>query len=372
MTRNEIESDQQPYIIELGERSYPVYVYPGLINNIGTLITKHLSSLENCAIVTSDSIWGVHGKSLLESLEKNKIKVNKILVPDSEEAKSWAVAEKLIGNLIDYNLDRQSTIIGFGGGSVGDLAGFVASIFLRGVRLIQVPTTLLAQVDSSLGGKTAVNHPKGKNLIGTFHQPSMVLSDTNLLQTLPKREILSGLGEVVKHGVIADQFLFNYIEGNARMLVNADPAAFAYVVKKSVAIKGPLVTLDERDSTGIRAVLNYGHTTGHALEILSKMEIRHGEAVALGMMVASRISEGLGLTTNENTERQRNLLTVLGFDLHPPHITAHEIVELMRRDKKVMKGSIRFVLPTGIGSPPVLKAVSEHLLTQALEDEGYG
>lgn len=372
MKKNAPNLDLQPYIVELGKRSYPVYVDSGLIRKIGTLITEHMSSFEKCLVVTSDSIWRVHGRSLLESLEKKRINISKALVPDGEEAKSWSVAEKLIGDLLEHNLDKQSTIIGFGGGAVGDLAGFVSSIYLRGVNLIQVPTTLLAQADSSLGGKTAVNHPKGKNLIGSFHQPAMVFSDTNLLQTLPRKEILSGLGEVVKHGVIADQLLFNFVEANKGKLVDADPDALAHVVKRSVAIKGALVTLDERDSLDVRAVLNYGHTTGHALEILSKLEIRHGEAVALGMMVASRISQSLGLTTSENTERQRRLLTELGFDLKPPQITPLEIVELMHRDKKAVKGSIRFVLPTGIGSPPVLKAVSEHLLIEALEDEGYG
>jgi 3-dehydroquinate synthase len=371
MNRKGLNSNSQPYIIELGDRSYPVHVKPGLIEDIGDLIKDYIPSFEKCAIVTSDPIWSVHGKSLLESLEKKRINVTEVWVPDGEEAKTWYVAEKLIGDLLENNLDKQSVIIGFGGGAVGDVTGFVASIYLRGVRLIQVPTTLLAQIDSSLGGKTAVNHPKGKNLIGSFHQPSMVFSDTNLLRTLPRKEILSGLGEAVKHGVIADQALFAFIENNASKLVNADPEALSYVVRRSVVIKGSFVTLDERDSSGVRAALNYGHTTGHVLEILSKLEIRHGEAVARGMMIASRVSESLGLINKDETERQRRLLIALGFDLSPPHISTSVIVEMMLRDKKVLNGSIRFVLPTGIGAPPVLKVVSENYVFQALEKEGY-
>lgn len=372
MKKNEIYTIPQPYMVKLEERSYPVYVSPGLIGNIGTLIKERISSFEKSAVVTSDPIWGAHGESLLESLEKKGINVTVALVPDGEEAKSWSVAEKLIGDLLEHSFNRQSILIAFGGGAVGDLAGFVASIYLRGVRFIQVPTTLLAQADSSLGGKTAVNHPKGKNLIGSFHQPSLVFSDTNLLRTLPRKEILSGLGEVVKHGVVADQTLFSFIEDNTGKLVDADPNALAYVVNRSVAIKGPLVTLDERDSKGARAILNYGHTTGHALEILSKFEMGHGEAVALGMIAASRISESLGLITSSDTERLRILLTALGFDLEPPQFNTTEIVEKMYRDKKTVKSSIRMVLPTGIGSPPVLRVVSEDLLVQTLENEGYG
>ena len=363
---------RQPYVVDLGERSYPVYVGPGIIRGAGTVFKGRLSHTDKCAIVTSDSVWETHGGGFHESLSEQAIDVVKASVPDGEEAKSWSVAEALIGYLLGQGLDRQSAIISFGGGSIGDLAGFVASIYLRGVNLIQVPTTLLSQVDSSLGGKTAVNHPKGKNLIGSFYQPVMVLSDTELLRTLPRGEILSGLGEVVKHGIIADHSLFDFVEDNVDGLVEADPGALTHVVERSVAIKGALVALDERDSLGIRAVLNYGHTAGHALETLSQLGIRHGEAVALGMMVASRLSERVGHTTRENTERQRRLLTELGFDLKPPRFTPDDIVEVMHRDKKALMGTIRFVLPTGIGSTPVLRAVSEQEVVKALEEEGYG
>ena len=360
------------YTVELGARSYPVHVGTGLFGRAGPLVKEQLPDARSCAVVTSESILEAHGMPLVESLRGAGIRAGTVLVPDGEEAKSWSAAGELIGDLLELGLDRGSAVIAFGGGAVGDLAGFVASIYLRGVGLVQIPTTLLAQADSSLGGKTAVNHPRGKNLIGSFHQPSLVVSDPSLLRTLPRRELLSGLGEVAKHGVIADAALFRFIEDEAASLLEADPHALAHVVRRSVAIKGGLVSADERDDRGLRAVLNYGHTAGHALEILTGHELRHGEAVALGMIVASRISNGLGLIPSRGVERQRRLLESLGFGLTPPRLGSTEIVEIMRRDKKAVGGSIMFVLPTGIGSTPVLRPVSETLITRTLEDEGYG
>jgi 3-dehydroquinate synthase len=358
--------------IELGDRSYTVYVGPGLVGMVGPLVKERIPTVDRCVVVTSEAIRRAHGRAMEKSLDEADISAGMALVPDGEEAKSWSAAEELIGELLEQGLDRHSVVIAFGGGAVGDLSGFVASIFLRGVSLVQVPTTLLAQVDSSLGGKTAVNHPKGKNLIGSFHQPSLVVSDPEVLLTLPKRELLSGLGEVVKHGVIADRGLFEFVEADAERLVQACPDALAHVVRRSVAIKGRLVELDEHDNKGVRAILNYGHTAGHALEITSNLELRHGEAVALGMMIASRISEKVGLMGNLDVERQRSLLEELGFEMEPPLSDPSMIVEAMHRDKKAEAGTIRFVLPTGIGDPPVLRAVSEHLIIQTLEDEGYG
>jgi 3-dehydroquinate synthase len=211
----------------------------------------------------------------------------------------------------------------------------------------------------------------GKNLIGSFHQPSLVVSDPGLLATLPRRELLSGLGEVVKHGVIADGDLFNYVGEHSEEMLEADPDHLSHAVRRSVAIKGRLVALDERDDKGIRAALNYGHTMGHAVEALSGMEVRHGEAVALGMVTAARISEELGLMAKDDVGRQRLLLGRLGFDLKPPRLEVSELLRVMRKDKKVKGGSIRFVLPTGIGSPPVMRTVPESLISQILEEE-YG
>jgi 3-dehydroquinate synthase len=359
-------------VVELGERSYCIYVGAGLIETVGPLINEALPSAGKCVVITSETVHSIHGGTLAGSLEEAGINGGTVLVPDGEAAKSWAVAEQLIGELLLKGLDRQSTVVAFGGGAIGDLSGFVASIYLRGVRLVQVPTTLLSQVDSSLGGKAAVNHPMGKNLIGSFHQPSLVVSDPGLLATLPRRELLSGLGEVVKHGVIADGDLFDYVGEHGEEMLDADPDPLTHAVRRSVTIKGRLVALDERDDKGIRAALNYGHTMGHAVEALSGMEVRHGEAVALGMVAAARISEELGLMVNDDVGRQRRLLGRLGFDLSPLRLDVSELLEVMRKDKKVKGGSIRFVLPTGIGSPPVMRAVSEPIISRALEEEGYG
>jgi 3-dehydroquinate synthase len=362
----------QRTVIELREGSYELDTGPGVINKTGSLIKQQLHPTSKCAVVTSSIVNEIHGESIFKSMNEAGIDAGIAEVPEGEIAKSWHVAEQLIGDFIDLGLDRTSVVIAFGGGTVGDLAGFVASIFLRGIRLVHVPTTLLAQVDSSVGGKTAINHPKGKNLIGSIYQPSLIVSDQNLLSTLPRREILSGLAEVVKHGVIADATLFEYVDKNAERLLMADPEALADVVRSSIAIKGKFVVLDEKDTKGIRAALNYGHTTGHVLEVLTSWELRHGEAVALGMIVAAGISKKLGLMEEMEIDRQRLLLEELGFCLEPPELGAKEILDVMHMDKKVSEGSIRFVVPTGIGRPPVLRAIPESLISQVLEEEGYG
>ena len=358
--------------INLGERSYPVYIAPGLTRMVGYMIKDRLPKAGSCNVVTSQNISDLHGASLMDSLNAAGIKAGLTMVPDGEDAKTWASAEALIGEMLDHGMNRNSFVVAFGGGTVGDLAGFAASIYMRGIPLIQVPTTLLAMVDSGIGGKTAVNHPRGKNLIGAFHQPSMVVSDINLLSSLPRREMLNGLGEIVKHSVIADGSLFNHLEENSSRLVDFNSDLMADIVARNVAIKAGYVEKDERDSTGIRAVLNYGHTTGHALENLSKQKIKHGEAVALGMCVASRLSVNMGLMREEDQKRQLRLLTDIGFNLDPPHIDSARIMEAMGHDKKAEAGVIRFVLPTGIGSSPVLRGVSEEDILVALEAEGYG
>lgn len=364
--------DREPININLGVRSYPVYVAPGLLREAGGIISNLLPQAQKCVIVTSRIICDLHCENLLSSLNESGIKAGITLVPDGEEAKTWSSAKSLIGDMLEIGLDRKSTVIAFGGGTVGDLSGFVASIYMRGVSLIQIPTTLLAQVDSSLGGKTAINHPSGKNLIGSFHQPSLVLSDTKILDTLPKREILNGLGEVVKHGVIADADLFKYVEDNSEKILKADPDTLCEIVLRNVSIKGDFVEKDERDLMGIRAVLNYGHTTGHALEKLTSMDLKHGEAVALGMCVASNISVKHRLIKSEDAERQRSLLEDLGFNLTPPRVDPEEVVKTMWLDKKTEANSLRFILPTGIGAAPKFMPVSEATILDALKVEGYG
>jgi len=358
--------------INLGDRSYSIHVGVGIVSSTGHLIRERLPEVRTCGVVTSDGIPEIHVEALTGSLESAGLNIGIVKVPDGEEAKSWEVAGDLIGELLDIGLDRRSAVIAFGGGAIGDLAGFAAAIYMRGVSLVQVPTTLLAQVDSSYGGKTAVNHPKGKNLIGAFYQPSLVVSDQGILGTLPRRELLSGLGEVVKHGVIADPELFKLTETEGERLMNADPDALSEAVIRSVAIKGRLVEEDERDDKGARAILNYGHTVGHSLETMSHHGLRHGEAVALGMEVASRISLSLGLMASKDVERQTKTLESIGFDLNPPESDLKTLMEVTHRDKKAIGDTINFVLPTGIGKSPRVKGVQDALILDTMKGMGYG
>ena len=360
--------------VNLGKKisaSYEIYIGQNILDRMGLIIAKN-NWASRYIMVTDSTVSASHGELVQAALREMELEVDMIDFPAGETSKNFETSLHIIDRMIDLGADRTSALIALGGGVVGDMSGFIASIYMRGIPYIQVPTTQLAQVDSSLGGKTAVNHPKGKNLIGSFHQPSLVVSDPSVLLTLPREELLSGMGEVVKHGVIADAALFKFIEDKASSLVEAGPSALVHVVERSVAIKGGLVSVDERDNKGIRAILNYGHTTGHALETLSEHELRHGEAVALGMIVASRLSNNLGLITIQDIERQMRLLEAIGFRLTPPKLCSTEIVEIMHRDKKAVGESIRFVLPTGIGRTPVLRPVSERLIIQSLEDEGYG
>ncbi|MDP6047949.1 MAG: 3-dehydroquinate synthase [Candidatus Bathyarchaeota archaeon] len=356
--------------IHLEERSYTIYVGDGVIKISGRLIRERLPLVKTCAIVTSEGIPGDHVQALEAALKSAGFEAKLVNVPDGEKAKSWDVAGALLGELIDVGLDRRSAVIALGGGAIGDLVGFVAAIYMRGIHLVQAPTTLLAQVDSSYGGKTAVNHPKGKNLIGSFYQPSLVISDTRILKTLPRKELLSGLGEVVKHGVIADHELFRRLEAEGSRLLKADPDALSEVVVRSVAVKGKLIEEDEREK-GARAILNYGHTAGHALEIQSEGGLRHGEAIALGMEVAAEIANGMDLLKAGDAERQHEVLCSLGFNLEPPKVTMEKIMAAMHKDKKAVGGTINFVLPTGIGSTPVLRSISDDLITDTMEMMGY-
>jgi len=351
--------------VDLGERSYRILVGKGISMQLGEMVEELLPDVTRCAVVTSPSVDQLYGDAVLESLRC--VSPVKILVPEAEEAKTWNQAGKLLGALVNQGFDRRSLVVALGGGSIGDLAGFVASIYLRGVRVAQMPTTLLAQVDSGIGGKTSVNHPQGKNLIGAFHQPSLVVCDPMFLLSLPSRELRSGLSEVVKYGVIADGELFKILETHGEGLVETDQSILTDVVKRCVAIKSRLVEQDERDSTGARAALNYGHTIGHAIETLSGHSVRHGEAVAVGMVAASRIAIELGLLSEFDLDRQVKVLEALGIEATLPSMDTFEVLAVMRRDKKAEAGQIRFVLPTGIGVPPHVRAVDDTVIIKSLE-----
>jgi len=349
--------------VHLGARSYPVLVGGGLLGRLGEAISEYIPDVTGCVVVTSSSVDAICGEQAMTALEA--LNPGKIVVSEGEEAKTLGVVDELLGSLIEFGLDRKGVIVALGGGSVGDSAGFTASIYMRGVRVIQVPTTLLGQVDSAVGGKTAVNHPTGKNLIGSFHQPSLVACDTALLATLPPRELRSGLAEVAKYGVVSDAILYKGLEVEADGLLSGDTGKLRWIVGRCVVSKARYVEADERDDGGIRAALNYGHTVGHAVETLSGHSIRHGEAVAIGMVVASRVANGLGLLKQADVGRQIDLLKRLGLSVEVPY-GLDEVLPVMRRDKKAEAGSIRLVLPTGIGSEPVVRGVSEVELRGAL------
>lgn len=352
--------------VELGSRRYPIYIGSGVLAETGRLMREGLPS-SLCAVVSHSDILELHGETLKKSLVGAGIGVNFIAVPPGEESKSWERAGWLHGALIDLNMDRSSSILAFGGGVVGDLSGFVASTYLRGVDLVQAPTTLLAQVDSSIGGKTAVNHAKGKNLVGSFYQPRLVVVDPSLIETLPREEQRSGLAEVVKYGVIADKELFELLEGGGEAVLD-DARTLEEVVSRCCSIKARIVERDEKETEGVRAFLNYGHTLGHALEIQRQPSMRHGEAVAVGMLYAAKIAVRRGLMPRGDAERLRHLLEGLHLPTNFPLREAEPILDAMRRDKKAEAGVVRFVLPTGIGREPLVEPVSEAEVAETMVD----
>ena len=352
--------------LNLGDRGYFIKVGYGLTSELGEIILHEIPDVTGSVVVTSPIIDDLHGRKVFNGL--SPLSPSKILVTDGEEAKSWETAEYLIGEFIKLNLDRKSIIIAVGGGAVGDLTGFTSSIYLRGVRFVNIPTTLLSMVDSSIGGKTAVNHAKGKNLIGSFYQPSLVIADPKFLETLPLREVASGLAEAVKHGVIADESLFNFIRENSSELLDREGDIFSEVIRLNASIKAAYVEKDERDILGVRSVLNYGHTLGHAVERLLSPQIRHGEAVAIGMNYAALLGEKLGFIDCEDVQSQKTVLESLGLSTKLPEVDTLALISLMRRDKKAESGVIKFVIPTGIGSEPVLVDVDEELIEKTLKE----
>ncbi len=347
-----------PVHVNLGERSYDVHVTSDDVPGLGAFAAAR--ARPGPALVVTDENVVPHAEAVARSLSAAGFRPAVKAMPAGETTKSLASASALYDRLAEMVADRKTLVVAVGGGVVGDLAGFAASTYNRGLPLLMVPTTLLAMVDSSVGGKVGVNHPRGKNLIGAFHQPAGVWIDVAVLATLPGREYRSGLAEVVKYGVILDPELFAYLEGHVEDVLRQRPETVGHLVERSCRLKADVVERDERELTGARAALNYGHTFAHAFETVAGYGAwLHGEAVAAGMVCASRLAERKGLIEQALTERQRNLLQAFGLPAFPARWPADELLAVMRSDKKAEAGRLRFVLPRRLGEVALFEVTEE-------------
>jgi 3-dehydroquinate synthase len=340
--------------IQLGERSYDIFIGSGLLDQSANF--KGLAGASSAVIITNPTVAPLYARKLRSSLEHHYSKVLQVELPDGEAYKDWSSLNQIFEALLSAGCDRKTVIFALGGGVVGDVAGFAAASYMRGVPFVQVPTTLLAQVDSSVGGKTAINHPLGKNMIGAFYQPLRVVADLDTLDTLPDRELSAGLAEVIKYGPIADEAFLAWIETNLDALWARDKRALAYAVKRSCEIKAWVVGQDERES-GLRAILNFGHTFGHAIEAgLGYGAWLHGEAVGCGMVMAAELSRRLGLIDAAYADRLTRLIARAKLPICAPALGADRYLELMRVDKKAEGGEIRFVVIDAPGRASVRPA----------------
>jgi len=357
--------------VELANRSYDIIIGEGLLAHAGDYLAAVLTR-PRVVIVTDKNVAGLHLATLRASLDRAGIATDAIIVPPGEGSKNFSQLEDLLDQLLTLRVERRDTIVALGGGVVGDLAGFAAAILRRGVDFIQMPTTLLAQVDSSVGGKTAVNASQGKNLIGAFYQPRLVLADISALASLPERELRAGYGEVVKYGLIDDFEFFEWLEDHGGELLSGDGAALRHAIAVSCRSKAAIVARDERES-GDRALLNLGHTFAHALEVEGGYDgsLLHGEAVAVGLCMAFALSTALGLCSSQETDRVRRHLLAMGLpvgieQINLPELTAATMVHHMLQDKKVIDGRLTFVLARGIGRTFIQKDVSEATVKRML------
>ena len=368
-----MSADVKTVQVALGDRSYEIKVGPNLIANAGQYL-KPLLRRARVVIVTDENVAALHLPALEASLDEAGIRHDAIRMPPSEGTKCFAELQRLSEWLLETGVERGDLVIALGGGVIGDLTGFAASIVRRGVDFAQIPTTLLSQVDSSVGGKTGINTPQGKNLIGAFYQPRIVLADTGALETLPMRELLAGYAEVVKYGLINDRVFFDWLEANLDRIVSGDVAARTYAIVKSCESKAAIVAADERESN-VRALLNLGHTFGHALEAATGFSNRfvHGEGVAVGMALAFDLSVRLGLCPGQDAVRVRKHLERAGLpsrlsDVPGKLPDADELLELMGQDKKVVNGKLTFILARGIGEAFITRDVDPKILHTLLEE----
>lgn len=354
--------------VSLAERGYDIVIGAGVLPSIGSRLLA-LGPVSHAVVIADEQVVQPHAQIAIGSLRERVSRVDLITVPSGEGSKSVASLERLWRELAATKTDRKSVVVAIGGGVIGDLAGFVAASFNRGLRFFQVPTTLLAHVDSSVGGKVGINLPEGKNLVGAFWQPISVLIDTETLSTLPEREYLSGLAEVVKYGMIMDAEFFAWLEHAAEDLVDRRPQEVRKCVAHCCRLKAEVVRQDEREETGLRAILNYGHTFAHAFEAISEYgQWLHGEAVSLGMSCAARLAADMGRIGTDLVERQDRLLARMKLPTRMPAIDCDAAIAVMATDKKVEHGKLRFVLPTRLGHVELVSNVDQALVRKALED----
>jgi 3-dehydroquinate synthase len=353
--------------VELGARSYPIYIGENLIDQI-ELYRPHINGRLS-AIVTNATIEPLYADRVEKALTSLGQQVVRIVLPDGEAFKTWETLQLIFDGLLRAGADRKSTVIALGGGVVGDMAGFAAASYMRGIKFIQIPTTLLSQVDSSVGGKTGINHPLGKNMIGAFHQPVAVIADLQTLKSLPPRELAAGLAEVAKHGAICDEPFLGWIESNTSALNNYDLKALEHAVVRSCEIKSAVVAADEKEG-GVRAHLNFGHTFGHAIESgLGYGEWLHGEAVGCGMVMAAQLSLELGYISHADLVRLTRIIKELHLPITPPKWDANKYLELMAHDKKADGGTIKYIVLKQLGLAQT-QAVSDEIVTKALVASG--
>lgn len=357
--------------VTLGERSYPITIAVGLFNDPASFWP--LKSGDQSMLVTNETLAPVYLDKVRGLLEQAGVKVDTVILPDGEQFKSLAVLDTVFTALLEKPHGRDTTLIALGGGVIGDLTGFAAACYQRGVRFIQVPTTLLSQVDSSVGGKTAVNHPLGKNMIGAFYQPASVVVDIDCLSTLPKREFASGLAEVIKYGIILDGEFFQWLEENLDALLKLDSQALAYCIRRCCELKADVVAADEREG-GLRALLNLGHTFGHAIETeMGYGNWLHGEAVSAGMVMAARTAQRLGQFSEADVQRIIALLLRAGLPVNgPKEMSVDAYMPHMMRDKKVLAGDLRLILPLTIGTSEVRGGVPHDVVLSAITDCQHG
>ncbi len=352
--------------VELAERSYTISIGSGILERIGEKFRRYEFSPKT-ALVSNPTVFGLYGESVVNSLRSEGYDVCTVLIPDGEEYKDFLWAYHILSELLKAGLDRKSAVLALGGGVIGDITGFVASTYMRGIAYMQVPTTLLAQVDSSVGGKTGVNHHLGKNMIGTFYQPRLTWIDVDTLRTLPEREFLAGMAEVIKYGVIWDGEFFKYLARERERILRLDPRCLARIIGRSCEIKADVVSRDEREE-GLRAILNYGHTIGHAIEtVTGYRRYLHGEAVAIGMVREAELSEALGFLEKGKAAEIKALVDSYGLPSSTDRtLDPTLMLKAMAIDKKTLAGRLSFVLPVDIGRVRIERGVKEDVIKDVI------